>query len=65
MSQAIPVKWLGLLTSYKHTYALVIIHSKYYGTDFMKSCGLFATTTVQYYRYDTQIILLKFKLLHM
>ena len=29
----------------------------------MKSCGLFATTTVQYYRYDTQI--LEFKLLHM
>lgn len=64
MSQAIPVKWLGLLTSYKHAYALVIIHSKY-GTDFMNSCGLFATTTVQYYRYDTQIIILKFKLLHM
>ena len=31
----------------------------------MKSCGLFVTTTVQYYRYDTQIIILEFKLLHM
>ena len=55
--------YLGWLTSYKH--ALVITHSKYYGTDFMKSCGLFATTTAQYYRYDTQIIILEFKLFHM